>query len=89
MLKGEKYIEKYMKDNNIKAPECEGGMGVDIMDGLTIKKVRTMIRHYMKCDYNDCCRCKCNERLPNSKATVCTILSLFKEELINNLSNNI
>ena len=86
---GEKYMEKYYKDNNMNLPEVEGNMGVDIMDGITIKKVRTMIKHYMNCDYKGCQKCKCNERLPDSHATVCTLLSLFKEEMINKLTDNL
>lgn len=88
-MRGDKYIEKCCKDNNINLPEVEGNMALDIMDGMTIKRVRTMVRHYMNCDFKSCVKCRCNERLPDSHATVCTLLSLFKEEIINKLTDNL
>lgn len=65
-------------------------MGKDIMDIETIEKTRALIKDFLNCgETRNCYGCKCKERLPNSKATVCTLLSLFKEQLIVRFSDTL
>lgn len=64
--------------------------GKDIMDVKTINRTRELINAYCNCgEKRNCYGCLCKERLPNSKATVCTLLSLFKEQLIVRFSDTL
>ena len=61
-------------------------MDKDIMDIETIEKTRALIKDFLNCgETRNCYGCKCKERLPNSKATVCTLLSFYTEEMINKI----
>lgn len=64
-------------------------MGEDIMDKKLLRKVRTIIEHYNTCKAIDCAHCKADERLPKCGATICTLLSLYKEYLINELQDKL